>query len=77
MSRLLLMTLLSCLRLSTVVVVSGRGCDWAEGEMRGRLSEGESGMSAEVGSLVAILELVYVNMNWRNRTRSELIGCAI
>jgi hypothetical protein len=40
------MTLLSCLRLSAVVV-SGRGCDWAEGEMRGRLSEDESGMSGK------------------------------
>lgn len=47
------MTLLSCLRLSTVVVVSGRGCDWAEGEMRGRLSEDESGMSGSRWLLVA------------------------
>jgi len=55
MSRLLLMTLLSCLRLSTVVVVSGRGCDWAEGEMRGRLSEDESGMSGSSRLLATLV----------------------
>jgi hypothetical protein len=57
MSRLLLMTLLSCLRLSTVVVVSGRGCDWAEGEMRGRLSEDESGMAGSRWLLAAASDM--------------------